>query len=74
MGEVLSPPELVAFIRDLQGQIAELRTRSGRFSPYTLATRPAATAVTPGSPIFVSDAAPGARFQASDGVTWVTLG
>lgn len=74
MGEVITPPEFVAFIRDLQSQIAELRTRTGRFPPYTLATRPAATAVTPGSPIFVSDAAPGARFQASDGTSWVSLG
>ena len=43
-------------------------------TPYTTATRPTGTAVRPGSIIFVSDGAAGAKFQGWDGSAWVNLG
>jgi len=44
------------------------------FPVYTLATRPAASSVPPGTPIFVSDGGAGAVFQGSTGAAWVNLG
>lgn len=41
---------------------------------YTVATRPAATSVPPGTIIFVSDAAIGSSFQGSTGAAWRSLG
>ncbi len=41
---------------------------------YTVATQPAATAVPPGTIVFVSDGGGGAQFQGSTGSAWVNLG
>jgi len=44
------------------------------FPNYTTATKPAATAVAPGTVIYVSDGGAGAVFQGSTGAAWVNLG
>lgn len=68
------------YIADLQGDpqkvvvIAPINGRVIATEPvYTLATRPAAAAM-PNRIIVVSDGGAGARFQGSDGTTWLNLG
>ena len=41
---------------------------------YLTARKPAATSVSPGTVIFVSDGGAGAVFQGSNGTAWVNLG
>ena len=51
----------------------EAMTAPLTLATYTTATLPAA-ADYPGALIYVSDAAAGAKFQGSDGTSWVSLG
>lgn len=74
MGEVNLPPEIGQIIGDLGRRLSELERRIARVPTCTLATRPAASSVTVGSMVFVSDAVDGQRFQGSDGTNWKTLG
>jgi len=74
MGEVNLPPDIARMFSDLQTRLAELERRTARAPTYTVATQPAATSVSVGSMIFVSDAADGQRFKGSDGTNWKTLG
>lgn len=73
MGEAVIPPSLEALLSDLSARLARLE-RKPPVDIFTIATRPAATAVRTGTIIFVSDAADGSRFQGSDGTNWKTLG
>lgn len=52
----------------------EPKRLGARATSYTVATQPAATAVAPGTIVFVSDAAAGSKFQGSTGAAWVSLG
>lgn len=45
-----------------------------RVGTFTVATRPSAATVGAGAIIYVSDGAAGAKFQGSDGTTWLNLG
>lgn len=74
MSDFPSPPELGKIIARLSARVATLERESAAFPTYTLATRPAATDVKAGTAIFVSDGGAGARFQGSDGATWLSLG
>ncbi|MBA3585381.1 MAG: hypothetical protein H0W36_12805 [Gemmatimonadetes bacterium] len=57
----------------LQRDLNTLRNRHVVPRSFTTATRPAAASST-GTVIYVTDGAPGSRFQGSDGATWVSLG
>src|SRR5262245_18978059 len=72
---------LTPLLRDIGYRLNRVLPKDGSESPtstshlatYTVATRPAA-ASWPGSIIYVSDGAAGAKFQGSDGAAWVNLG
>lgn len=65
---------LGSIIAELSARIATLELQSAGLPTYTLATRPAASAVKAGTQIFVSDGGAGAVFQGSNGTAWVNLG
>lgn len=74
MSDKRSTVTLEGLIGQIRDRIARLE-RSGIAQPsYTVATRPAATAVQAGTIVYVSDAGAGLQFQGSDGTVWRTLG
>jgi hypothetical protein len=74
MSDHRTQPTFGSIIAQLASRVATLELQSAGLPVYTLATRPAATAVQVGTAIFVSDAVDGQRFQGSDGTNWKTLG
>jgi hypothetical protein len=74
MSDHRTQPTFASIIRELSLRVATLELQSAGLPVYTLATRPAASAVQAGTAIFVSDAVDGQRFQGSDGTNWKTLG
>lgn len=74
MSDRRTQPKLDSIIKQLAARVATLELQSAGFPVYTVATRPAASSVTTGTTIFVSDAVDGQRFQGSDGTNWKTLG
>jgi len=74
-------PHLDGLLRQLGFRVNRVLPRDGSermngplpLATYTVLTLPAAASWT-GAIVFVSDAAPGSKFQGSDGAAWVPLG
>jgi len=80
MGQLIRHDDTARFIDSIEQRVQALeRITAGALSGsmrvpiYTMGTLPSA-ADHMGGLVFVSDAAPGARFQGSDGIDWVELG